>query len=157
MALSNDVLTSQLQVLEATVRGIGEEIRTVLPRMNDATESLQVSFKDMDDKLKVGLNPLVEADVISALKQVDKNQADKFAELERQIKLLADSATQQENTTSTVQSGVDRLAKLEPIMLKLSDDVAQMRSDFIGEKSTRDMQETSLQAQLATISAKFIS
>ena len=39
MALSNDVLTSQLQSLEATVRGIGEEIRTVLPRMNDATES----------------------------------------------------------------------------------------------------------------------
>ena len=49
MALSNDVLTTQLQALETTVRGNAEEVKQILPRMNSATENLQLQVKEMDE------------------------------------------------------------------------------------------------------------
>ena len=112
MALSNEVLTSQLQALAETVRGIGD---VVLPRMNNATETLQVSFKDMDTRLEVGLNPLIEANVVDALTKAEKqfkNLEGEFADMKKQIQTLSDAASQQEGTNSTVHSRVERLAKL---------------------------------------------
>ena len=51
LALSNEALTAQLVGLQATVNELALEIKTVLPRMNTATENLQLEVKALDELL----------------------------------------------------------------------------------------------------------
>ena len=158
MALSNEVLTAQLQQLQAQVVTIGEDIKTILPRMNSATETLQKEMKTMDDKLEAALNPLVNADIINVMKNLDKVQQDANAHFTAQIQVVMTSVqTQDTEHKNSAQMINDRIQKLEPGIQSMSAEIAQMRNEILGEKSTRDVQNASIHSTMATLSAKFSS
>ena len=52
MALSNGILNAKLQQLQGQVVSIGEEIKSILPRVNSATETKQKELKTMDNNLE---------------------------------------------------------------------------------------------------------
>ena len=131
MALSNDALTAQLQQLQAHVVTIGNEIKTILPRMNSATERLQKQMKTMDNKLEAALNPLVDADMTNVIKTLEKVQQDASAHFNAQFQTFMTSAqTQDTEQNNTAQITNDRIQKLEPPIQNLSTEFAQMRNDI---------------------------
>ena len=156
MALANDVLTTQLQQLQAEVQTLGSDLRGALPRMNTATENLQISMKQMDEKLETSLNPLIQADLVENFRAIKKAMEDKFGLLDQQNQIHGANIQQLDiDMKHSAQSNLTQIGGLEPIMQKLSNEVAQMRNDLIGEKTARDLEHTSTQAQMATISAQF--
>ena len=155
-ALSNDVLTAQLRELQTQVVSIGEEIKTILPRMNSATETLQQEMNTMDNKLEAALNPLVNADIINVMKNLDKVQQDANTHFNAQIQTIMTSLQNQDSEhKNSAQMTNDRVQQLEPTIQSLSAEVAQVKSDLMGERSTRDVQNASIHSTMATLSAKF--
>ena len=72
-------------------------------------------------------------------------------------KLVSASQQQQADVKSAAQISVDQLSKFEPALQNLNDATAGMKNDLIGEKNSRDMQQSSMQGQLATMTAQFSS
>ena len=138
MALSNEVLTAQLQALQQAVQSLTDDVRSALPRMNTATENLQISSKEMDERLKLTLNPLIEAQLIDNLKLMAQSNLDKFSALDEVVqKLVSASQQQQADVKSAAQISVDQLSKFEPALQNLNDAIAGMKNDLIEKEHPR--------------------
>ena len=66
-ALTNEVLTGQLRELHRTVQAMTDRLNDALPRMDQATVNLQVSFKDIDTRPENLPNLLIQADVLGTI------------------------------------------------------------------------------------------
>ena len=147
MALSNDIITAHVQALQQEVQTLGDDLRGALPRMNTATENLQVSMSQMDEKLKTTLNPLVEANIVEHINTIRKAEEDKFGLLDQQNQYHSANIQQLAvDVKNSAQANLNQTGRPEPMMQKLSAEVAHMRNDLIGERSARDLEHTSTQA-----------
>ena len=73
--MSNDQLTAAIGELQNTVQGINVQLGDLIPRMAQQIAESSALAKTLDAKLEQAVNPLVDADLITAMMKMDEAQS----------------------------------------------------------------------------------
>ena len=68
MAMRNEQLTTAVRALESTIQRINSQLGSIIPKMTESSDESSALAKTLDAKLQHAVNPLVDADSISAMK-----------------------------------------------------------------------------------------
>ena len=73
MALSNEQLTSQLQLLQAGMVTAERTLEGMIPNMEATIQESKALITEINQKLIVSINPVIEADLIAVVQKLDQN------------------------------------------------------------------------------------
>ena len=113
MAMSNEQLTAAARALESTIQGINTQLGSIIPKMTEQIDESSALAKTLDATLQHAVNPLVDADLISAMKKAG-GQLVKLHEMAFDCdKRLKDIVTKIDQDTVKTQERVDSMSTLK--------------------------------------------
>ena len=71
MVMTNEQLTSSFHALEATVGTLNTQLQSLVPQAAQTAQEANNLAQTLDAKLKEAINPIAEADLLTAVKRAD--------------------------------------------------------------------------------------
>ena len=103
MALSNEQLTSQLQLLQAGMMTVEQTLEGMIPNMEASIQESKALITEINQKLISHINPIIGADLISILQKLDQNHRELAKTVDEKATRITEAFTKlREIETATV-------------------------------------------------------
>ena len=159
MELNNQQLTAQLQALQNGMQVVEATINSMMPKMDANIQESKNLAEEIHNKLEEHINPIVKANVIDTLIEIDSNHQALAAALDAKIAAVTTAISDARDVFSD-DVGNSKLVndQLGAQVLEMNrkvdatqHHVANMAAEFADEKTASDRRYASTQSQIATM------
>ena len=159
-AMNNDQLTVAIQELQNTVQGINVQLGDLIPTMAKQIADSSALATTLDAKLQLAVNPLLDADLITAMTRMSETQETlrlmsvdcdrRLKEVITKVESEAAQAHQRADDLSTIKTHTTGVHNRVSEFVKDLDETQQKIKD---EARKQDMRDTQYQQQMATLNS----